>query len=82
MRKSVSFQPIGRQPPKDTANQQQGRHARLFSYPATRDARIKFWDFGRTGMAHSYTQGGLGTMRKSETTRQYFCRNKNSLGKI
>ena len=48
MRKSVSFQPIGRQPPKDTANQHQGRHAPLFSYQTTRDARIKFWDFGRT----------------------------------
>ena len=44
----VSLQPIGRQPPKDTANQHQGRHAPLFSYQTTRDARIKFWDFGRT----------------------------------
>ena len=52
MKKSVSFQPIGRQPPKDTSNQQQGRHAPLFSFPATRDARIKFWDFGRTGIAN------------------------------
>ena len=46
----VSLQPIGRQPPKDTANQHQGWHAPLFSYHATRDARIKFWDFGRTGI--------------------------------
>ena len=46
----VSLQPIGRQPPKDTANQHQGWHALLFSYHATRDARIKFWDFGQTGI--------------------------------
>ena len=59
MKKSVLFQPIGRQPPKDTANQQQGRHARLFSYPATRDARIKFWDFGRTGIGPTHYQSNF-----------------------
>ena len=75
MKKSVLFQPIGRQPPKDTANQQQGRHAPLFSYPATRDARIKFWDFGRTGIMDMTTEADIPIARKQNRNMTLYISN-------